>query len=475
MKISYTLGLLWALIMSKEDTIRDEDIQTLNDYIHSKKYMDAKKLFEELFAKDKSNNVFNHEYYRFLVKIGDYKKILENKTTFLVTGETEKQLERDLEKLYYGNNKQKSELVSQSPYSISILYVAAINAIANGNRACFIKYLNMAVEVDENDIRVKKLKAQKAAIDGNYDETTLLLEEIGMREEANYLKSIRAQLNNLISMQNDRQRARGCVNLYDNISRLMLMDKFYPSIYTRLARTALENIVDTCLGNGLKGSGMYAGKLVAMDPQNISNVVKYIRILVLDESVLQAENEFEKYKGSFPENVKRFLEGQITTLKKKIEEAEAQKREQEERQKQRYEQRKRSQMGKTDNAGKDFKGYYKCLNANKDMDEKQIKKSWKKAVKKAQVKFNKTEKETGKGDDSELIKINQAKNILLDKDKKAMYDAGIDPEDKQQASNQNYQQYFDFGDGFGDFEEIVAQFFGGGNGHTTRRRIIRFG
>lgn len=474
MKISYTLALAWMMVAARQATIRDEDIEKLRDYVLNRKYSAAQKEFAEFFENDKTNNVFNHEYFGFLKKVGDYEKILKFKKEFMLNADTIEQITRDANKLKFGSKKQVGELVTQSPFNLDVLYKAALYALENGNRTVFMKYFNMAQNVDENDTRTKLLKAHILALDKRYDDAILLFEEIGYKNEAADLKSLRSQFSNLENAPNDRQKARRYVSLYESMAQLMIMDRFNPSIYTSMVKTALEGIVDICLGTQLKGSAQYASKLVRMDQNNISWAVKFIRILVLDGNVMQAESEYNKIKKDIPQNVRTFLEGQIKTLRKKLEQEEQQRRHEEEMWRQ-QQKRRQTQMGKTNNAGKDFAGYYEVLNAKPEMNEKQLKKCWKKAARKAQNAKNKKATK-GKGEDM-MLKINRAKGVLCDKEKKAMYDAGYDPNDKSQSANQNYYQNFNFGGGFDDFDEIISQFFGGGGNfqQSSRRRIIRFG
>ena len=477
MRIGYSLILSCLFLVGNTRNIESADLERISGYILAKKYKIAMQQFSDLFHLDKTNKMYNHEYYNFLKKMGDYETIIKNKEHFELDKEMVEKLKKDLNTLKFGSKKQIADLINQSPFSLQIVYIAACYALEQGDRAKFIKFLNMAKENDINDTRTKILIARHFIEEDKVNDAILVLREINYDTEAQYLNEIIKQMTNVENTRDQTEKARGFVRLYDNTLRLVVMDKFKPSIYQKLRNKCLNRAVDLCINTGIKGCRSYANALLSLDDKNVSNAVKYIRICILDGYLNEANKKYDEYKERLPANVKSFLKNQIKELEEKFERQRREEEEEEARRKRQYQERRRQQMGQSENAGKDFKGYYECLGATKDMDEKQIKKKWKKAAKKAQLKMSQKENETGKEDDSELVKINTAKNVLTDKEKKELYDAGYDPEDKQQNARHNYQQHFEFGSGgdFGDFEDIISAFFGGKrSGRRQQSHFYRF-
>jgi len=116
--------------------------------------------------------------------------------------------------------------------------------------------------------------------------------------------------------------------------------------------------------------------------------------------------------------------------------------------------------------------YYEVLGVNKSSSEEEIKKAYRQLAKKYHPDMNQGDKSA----EAKFKELNEAYEILSDKDKKSRYDqfghAGVDPNGFGGAGG------FDggFGGGFGGaggFEDIFDMFFGGtsgGFGGSTRRK-----
>ncbi|MHB1394503.1 MAG: molecular chaperone DnaJ [Clostridia bacterium] len=113
--------------------------------------------------------------------------------------------------------------------------------------------------------------------------------------------------------------------------------------------------------------------------------------------------------------------------------------------------------------------YYEVLGVNKNASEEDIKKAYRQLAKKYHPDMNQGDK----GLEAKFKEVNEAYEVLSDKDKKARYDqfghAGVDPNGFGGAGG-------GFGGGFsgsGGFEDIFDMFFGGtsgGFGGSARKR-----
>ena len=110
--------------------------------------------------------------------------------------------------------------------------------------------------------------------------------------------------------------------------------------------------------------------------------------------------------------------------------------------------------------------YYEVLGVSRNADESELKKAYRKLA----MKYHPDRNPDDKDAETKFKEINEAYEILSDKEKRSLYDqfghAGV---------NQNAGGGFSggFGEGFGGFEDIINEMFGGGFGgfsSSSRRR-----
>ncbi|HYE10486.1 MAG TPA: molecular chaperone DnaJ [Patescibacteria group bacterium] len=105
--------------------------------------------------------------------------------------------------------------------------------------------------------------------------------------------------------------------------------------------------------------------------------------------------------------------------------------------------------------------YYEVLGIQKGANEDEIKKAFRKLAKQHHPDVNQGNKES----EAKFKEINEAYEVLSDKDKKAKYDqfghAGVDPNG---FGGGGAGGFGGFEGGFGDFGDIFDMFFGGGGG-----------
>ena len=100
--------------------------------------------------------------------------------------------------------------------------------------------------------------------------------------------------------------------------------------------------------------------------------------------------------------------------------------------------------------------YYAILGVDRNADEHEIKRAYKKMAMKYHPDRNSESEETKKMAEKKFIDVNDAYSVLSDPKKKRMYDQGIDPLNPEEASSGGMH----FG---GDASEILKMFFGGGS------------
>ena len=99
--------------------------------------------------------------------------------------------------------------------------------------------------------------------------------------------------------------------------------------------------------------------------------------------------------------------------------------------------------------------YYAILGIDKNADEKEIKRAYKKMAMKYHPDRNSESEESKKMAEKKFIDVNDAYSVLSDPKKRSMYDQGYDPLNPEEASGSGIH----FG---GDASEILKMFFGGG-------------
>ena len=101
--------------------------------------------------------------------------------------------------------------------------------------------------------------------------------------------------------------------------------------------------------------------------------------------------------------------------------------------------------------------YYAILGIDKNADERDIKRAYKKMAMKYHPDRNSETEESKKLAEKNFIDVNDAYSVLSDPKKRSMYDQGVDPLNPEEASGGGMH----FG---GDASEILKMFFGGGGG-----------
>lgn len=124
-------------------------------------------------------------------------------------------------------------------------------------------------------------------------------------------------------------------------------------------------------------------------------------------------------------------------------------------------------------AGK--KDYYEILGVNKNSTDDEIKKAYRKLARKYHPDLNRDDPKTA---EAKMKEINEAYDVLKDKEKRAQYDqfgfidpgAGYGQDGGGFTGNINMDDIFNGMGGMGGFGDIFEQFFGGGGARARQKR-----
>lgn len=119
----------------------------------------------------------------------------------------------------------------------------------------------------------------------------------------------------------------------------------------------------------------------------------------------------------------------------------------------------------------DKRDYYEVLGVSKSASDDELKKAYRSLAKKYHPDLHPDDKEA----EAHFKEVNEAYEVLSDKDKRAKYDqfgfAGVDPNYGAGQGGGAYGGaggFGGFGGGFGDVGDIFESFFGGGFGGSQR-------
>lgn len=475
---------------SEENKIQDQQVVYNIIKEANIKYLEhnidqAEALFASNWKKYGSSLMFQQEYIKFLLKIGNYDKILVLKSISGLTAQSlVEKAQECLNIIRSGNIKDIAGLVTTSPNSKDVILATIKYNYENNNLQTAEQYIS----------HFEKLYSKNIALLGD------LKLKIKFR-----LKKIEEGLEILRSMRDKRELYESYSSLYDRFKQIKAAENFdsfsklnsigrlfnsviikkqsdtsfSPSIYDSLYLVILEYLVEYGCDIHYKDTFSYATRLVNIDDSE-NTIYNYVRAALLAQKVSLAKDILEKNESRLSPHRINALKLLIRSeLQKEEQRLEAERKRREEQERYKAEERERMlRSNSTHKAGTDFLNYYRVLGANKSSSQEDLKKCHRrkmKAISKKSAKILKPEER-----EKEMQSINKAFQVLSDPDKKKAYDFGIDPDAVPQQQNQNYHRrsnghhsetYFEGG----DFQDIFEQIFGGGRrsrGSRSHRQYI---
>lgn len=245
------------------------------------------------------------------------------------------------------------------------------------------------------------------------------------------------------------------IELADKVYDAYLASTYAPNIYVHLQNDILKNLVSLFCGK--EGVDKYAYRLVVQD-SNDFNKKQYVKCLIEQDKFDEALKALESIDIADKEYVKRTRRD----IKEKINKKKAKSSRRggygyNSGSYSRYNNHKNYNTGNrgvTENAdNNDPKGFYKILKVPKNATDKEIKKSWRKLTRELDVDNHPNlSKEELKKMDNELMKVNEAYEVLRDPEKRKQYDSGLFSQNEQNIG----------GGPNVDINDIFEAFFGGG-------------
>lgn len=480
LEVLKTLLLLKLLVAKKQDA--ENNILLDDPFEISKQAMfkyemgevsKALKTFSDAYEKYNEVEMFQANYLALLLKTGQYLAILELKNI-----QDKKNLEivglakKCLKILESGDEDEIAKLIDISPDSLEANEAIINRYLKQGEAIKSNPYLLRLESIYPNNIDVLSLRIKVSISIGNINKAIEVLKKVDTKIYNN-ATHINSTLESILKISDVDHKLSRLVNVYRELYDFSSNspDKF--GIYSYFYKYSLKRLVEIGCDN-FKSVESFAKLLLKIDKDEFS-IYYYIKALIVDKKIKQANDEIVNYSNELGTSAKNSLQMFIQQVQKRIQEEEKAKEEERRRREQREkDQRQRMyERSATNKAGQDFLKYYEILGVKKNVSDEELKKSHRKKVREATKKAAKNKKLTQEQKDSEVKLLNKAYQILSDPEKRKMYDLGIDPEKGPQQGG-----YYNQGGGHGSYfdedqiNEIFQNFFGGGGGRGRRTQYV---
>lgn len=432
----------------------------------------AESAFTKNFQKFSNNPSFQYEYISFMIRIGQYDKILDLK----VEGETNNKLiektkayKKTIESM---NMKEICSLVSISPISLDVNIAMIQSLILDKKLGQADKYLSFALRYYPDSTELFYLKAYMLLAFGKHEEAMVYFQNPEFNK-GRKLSDLLIKYREYSKIKDPNVKMQYLMHLYKEVLISKMSSSEVINIYEPIYKQVIELIVKNGCENQM-GVASFASILKELEPSD-ENLLYFIKALIFENRFEEAKREIDNNK--FGEAVRRYLNSfyalKLKEFNKRIQEREE--REERKRRERRRMQEEQQNFGgfETKNAGKDFLNYYKILGVDKTATPEALKKAHRKKVREAtkNAAKNKANLPADKREE-ELKMVNKAFQILSDPQKKKTYDMGIDPETGPQPSqhgNFHYRGgqeniYFDEE----TIQDVFKTFFGGGHQRSGR-------
>jgi hypothetical protein len=418
----------------------------------------ADEIYAGLYERFNDNSTVQLRFMDFLISTNQFDKLVEKFGDSKLPGVRERleKAKQYLGTILSGNIRSIAKLVDECGNSSEVLRACIQVNLMDENYPVAERFLQRALSLFPKKETFLKMKAQLLALNKMYPEAARLLNSVGEGELAEILDKISRRKMHIQATADAASRFHQTMDLLSVVSKHVLGDDFSPSIFTMLQFDLLFELCQ--LGVRLKATGLTSRCASLVKKRRTDETMYlYIMSLINDGHVDRVKEELASYEFS-NSAYKNAITRRIDQLMKEQEERERQSRQRQYRQG--HQQHSQHAGPKR---GTDFLGYYSALKVGASTRPEEIKRAYKRAVVAGKKKKKATKKEE-EAWNAEFCKLNKAKDILLDTEKRRLYDSGVDPD--------NPQPQFEHG-GFGrthPFENFFSGFqdFGFGNSRESR-------
>lgn len=432
----------------------------------------AQKIFSDHWKNFASIEMFQTKYLSFLLKTGQYQKMLELKNIHGVENLKILQQAKDcLLKLHSNNPHQVASLLNLSPDSFEA-NSASIRIFLESGEAVKANQLFIRLEkMYPNQTETLQLGVMVNLALGNIEKALSTLSQID-KHLYNTIKSHYSSIQSSLQIPNVDIKLKRLLKTYQELYSLQSGPNDRMGLYGYLYKLALRSIVEIGCDHS-RSVESFARQLLKIEKNEFS-IFYYIKSLIIDRKLRLALEEISRYDAELGTKAKASLNLIIQQIQRRQEEEERAREEERKRKLEWEEQQKQRAYERqaTNKAGTDFLGHYKTLGVDKNSTVEGLKKAHRKKVREASKKMAKSTNLTQEQKDKELTVINKAYQILSNPEKKKMYDLGIDPEKGPQPGE--YRQGHNSG-GFFDEDQVndIFQSFFGGRGRRGGRGYQR--
>lgn len=386
------------------------------------------------------SEAFRSKHVEFLMACGEYGEVLERFDGVRGMEERCRRARECLSILLSNNTRLVASLVAESPYSQPVLKAHVQVCLIDERLGEAEKFVKRARALFPEAREFAYQEMQLRFLTGAFSAGIRMLDDLGHCEMASSFRDV------LEAYESTRNGGLSASNRYARLSKLLrhislveVDSNFFPSIFSVLK---LDVLFELCKSGVESGVQRLTSKSKHLYSKRSSEDTMYLHImaLILDGSIEEAE---EKY---------RMFSFRNTRLRNHVlHRLEAAKAQRERDRKEKEERRRRRQSRGGHGSKGDFLGYYKAMGfkEGEKPSEKEIKSAYRKTVVKNK-KRKKTEAEEKEWEE-EFKKLNKAFGVLSDKEKREMYDKGVDPDNPQQFSGFGDDPFQDVFRGFGNF------------------------
>lgn len=409
-----------------------ENLDKFKFYLKQNNLQKAKEIIENLYKNGKNNKIVKEKYGNFLLENGEFEKI-ENE---LLNKELKKKINeiRNLRK----NKKQNiDKLLLICPYFLDFR-ISKIDYLLEKNELKKLEnFFKQTETLFKNNSKIIEKKIILFANKFNHE---------NVKKNLKILKNKNFKLYEEISQEFEKLKKKinseNLKKLIKKIDNFKKEEKFkiFKPIFIKSLFLFLKHAIEN-----KKNCSEFGQILYDVNKNDDQSKYLFVRSLILEKKYKEAENIIKEIKDQKIKNNLNILLKEAQNSEKK----------------------KETEKKEEFSSARDPLGYYKILDVSPGSSEEEIKKAYRKKLKENNPRSQKKKlsEEEEKKMNQKLAKINQAKDVLLNGQKRKSYDNGTMTDGQyshegQRHANQNYGHNQHYGGH--QVHDVFEALFGGG-------------